>query len=52
MGDNQTNSQLADNQRYGHQHEKKSGIPEGIHREVYDKLEVDYQHLPVRRNLV
>lgn len=31
---------------------RKPGIPEGIHREIYDKLEVDYQHLPVRRNLV
>jgi len=30
---------------------RKAGIPEGIHKEVYDKLEVDCQHLPVRRNL-
>jgi len=30
---------------------RKPGIPEGIHIEVYDKLDVDYKHLPVRRNL-
>lgn len=30
---------------------RKAGIPEGIHQEVYDKLQVDCQHLPVRRNL-
>ena len=30
---------------------RKPGIPEGIHAEVYDKLDVDYQRLPVRRNL-
>jgi transposase len=30
---------------------RKPGIPEGIHEEIYDKLEVDYNQLPVRRNL-
>ena len=30
---------------------RKAGIPEAIHQEVYDKLEVDCQHPPVRRNL-
>ncbi len=30
---------------------RKPGIPEGIHRNIYDKLDVDYHHLPVRRNL-
>ena len=30
---------------------RKPGIPEGVHRNIYDKLGVDYNHLPVRRNL-
>lgn len=30
---------------------RKPGTPEGIHKEIYDKLEVNYKHLPVRRNL-
>jgi transposase len=30
---------------------RKPGIPEGIHMEIYDKLDVDYKHLPVRRTL-
>ena len=30
---------------------RKPGMPEGIQMEVYDKLDVDYKHLPVRRNL-
>lgn len=30
---------------------RKPGIPEGIHMEVYDKLDVDYKYLPVSRNL-
>jgi hypothetical protein len=30
---------------------RKPGTPEGIHKEIYDKLEVDYKNLPVRRNL-
>ena len=30
---------------------RKPGIPEGIHMEIYEKLNVDYKHLPLRRNL-
>ena len=30
---------------------RKPGIPEGIHMEIYEKLKVDYKHLPLRRNL-
>lgn len=30
---------------------RKPGIPEGIHADIYDKLDVDYKHLPVSRNL-
>jgi len=30
---------------------RKPGRPEGIHMEIYDKLDVGYNHLPVRRNL-
>lgn len=30
---------------------RKPGIPEGIHMEIYDKLDVVCKHLPVRRNL-
>ena len=30
---------------------RKPGIPEGIHVEIYEKLKVDYKHLPLRRNL-
>ncbi|MEA3445473.1 MAG: transposase [Bacteroidota bacterium] len=29
---------------------RKPGIPEGIHKEIYTKLEIDCQHLPVKRN--
>lgn len=30
---------------------RKPSMPEGIHMDIYDKLDVDYKHLPVRRNL-
>ncbi|MBC2694004.1 MAG: IS1634 family transposase [Desulfobacteraceae bacterium] len=30
---------------------RKPDIAEGIHMEIYDKLDVGYKHLPVRRNL-
>lgn len=30
---------------------RKPSMPEGIHMEIYDKLDVDYKGLPVRRNL-
>ncbi len=28
---------------------RKPGIPEGIHREIYHKLEIDYTHLPTKK---
>jgi hypothetical protein len=30
---------------------RKPSMPEGIHMEIYDKLDVEYKQLPVRRNL-
>jgi transposase len=30
---------------------RKPGIPEGIHRDIYDKLGIDYKHLAIRHNL-
>jgi len=30
---------------------RKPSMPEGIHMEIYDRLGVDYKHLPVTRNL-
>jgi len=31
---------------------RKPGIPEGVHIEVYKKLGIDFENLPVRKNLV
>jgi len=30
---------------------RKPGMPEGVHMEVYKKLGIDFENLPVRKNL-
>ena len=30
---------------------RRPGIPEGIHIDIYQKLGVDYQNLPITKNL-